>query len=110
MITAATFIGGGGQTTTGANHVQHLLPIIHNPSTFMGYPDVTSFLQAWLPIVFMGALVIGVFGLMRFMPRTRPEQIKPDSAPSIGWADLARAVAAEEGLTEVGDELREPVR
>ena len=71
---------------------------------------VTSFLQAWLPIVFMGALVIGVFALMRFMPRTRPEQIKPDSAPSIGWADIAGADEAKEELREVVDYLKDPER
>ena len=71
---------------------------------------MTSFLQAWLPIVFMGALVIGVFALMRFMPRTRPAQIKPDSAPSIGWADIAGADEAKEELREVVDYLRDPER
>jgi cell division protease FtsH len=77
---------------------------------FMGYPDVSSFLQAWLPIVFMGALVVGVFALIRFMPRTRPSQIKPDSAPSIGWADIAGADEAKEELREVVDYLRDPQR
>ena len=111
MIQAASIIDGGTHTTTVAHRVEHLiLPIIHNPSTFMGYPDVTSFLQAWLPIVFMGALVIGVFALMRFMPRTRPEQIKPDSAPSIGWADIAGADEAKEELREVVEYLRDPQR
>jgi cell division protease FtsH len=111
MIAAATFIGGGGQTTKASHPVQHLItPLFHAPSTFLGYPDVTSFLQAWLPIVFMGALVIGVFALMRFMPRTRPEQIKPDSAPSIGWADIAGADEAKEELREVVDYLRDPQR
>ena len=75
MIPAATFIGGSGGTTTVAYPAHVILPVFHAPSTFMGYPDVTSFLQAWLPIIFMGALVIGVFALMRFMPRTRPAQI-----------------------------------
>jgi cell division protease FtsH len=60
--------------------------------------------------VFMGALVIGVFALMRFMPRTRPEQIKPDSAPSIGWSDIAGADEAKEELREVVDYLRDPER
>jgi cell division protease FtsH len=110
MIKAATFIGGGGQTTPGARHVQHLVPFIHTPSTFLGYPDVTSFLQAWLPIIFMGALVIGVFALMRFMPRTRPEKIKPDDAPSIGWSEIAGADEAKEELREVVDYLRDPQR
>jgi cell division protease FtsH len=111
MITAATFIGGGGHTNTAGPIVQHLVtPIIHTPSTFLGYPDVTSFLQAWLPIVFMGALVIGVFALMRFMPRTRPEKIKPDDAPSIGWSEIAGADEAKEELREVVDYLRDPQR
>src|SRR6201982_2067542 len=108
MIQAATFIGGGGTTTVAPTH--HFIPIFHAPSTFMGYPDVTSFLQAWLPIVFMGALVIGVFALMRFMPRTRPEQIKPDSAPTIAWSDIAGADEAKEELREVVDYLRDPQR
>ena len=71
---------------------------------------MTSFLQAWLPIFFMGALVIGVFALMRFMPRTRPPQIKPESAPSIGWAEIAGADEAKEELREVVDYLRDPQR
>src|ERR1700745_517935 len=108
MIQAATFIGGGGTTTVAPTH--HFIPIFPAPSTFMGYPDVTSFLQAWLPIVFMGALVIGVFALMRFMPRTRPAQIKPDSAPTIGWADIAGADEAKEELREVVDYLKDPQR
>jgi cell division protease FtsH len=108
MIPAATFIGGGAQTTPIPHPVTHL--VFHTPSTFMGYPDVTSFLQAWLPIVFMGALVIGVFALMRFMPRTRPEKIKPDAAPSIGWSEIAGSDEAKEELREVVDYLKDPER
>jgi cell division protease FtsH len=112
MKRAASVIKGGTGTAKAAHPVtQHLVfPIIHAPSTFLGYPDVTSFLQAWLPIVFMGALVIGVFALMRFMPRTRPEQIKADSAPPIGWADIAGSEEAKEELREVVDYLRDPQR
>src|SRR5437764_1976132 len=77
---------------------------------FLGYPSVTDWLQAWLPIIFMFLLVVGVFALMRFMPRTRPEQIKPESAPSIGWADIAGADEAKEELREVVDYLRDPQR
>ena len=110
MIASATFIGGGGDTTV-QHTVQHLsVPLFHAPSTFLGYPDVTSFLQAWLPIAFMGVLVIAVLALIRFMPRTRPEQIRPESAPSIGWADIAGSDEAKEELREVVDYLRDPQR
>jgi cell division protease FtsH len=91
--------------------LHHLvLPPFHAPATFLGYPDLTSFLQAWLPIIFMGLLVLGVFMLMRFMPRTRPTEIKPDASPSIGWSEIAGADEAKEELREVVDYLRDPQR
>src|SRR5207302_129313 len=77
---------------------------------FLGYPDLPSWLQAWLPIIFMGLLVVAVFLLLRTMPRTRPQQIKPDSAPSIGWSEIAGADEAKEELREVVDYLRDPKR
>src|SRR3982074_2783892 len=77
---------------------------------FLGYPDAYSWLHDWLPIIFMGLLVVAVFGLMRFMPRTRPEQIKPDAAPSIAWSEIAGADEAKDELREVVDYLRSPAR
>jgi cell division protease FtsH len=79
-------------------------------SAFLGYPDLTSWLQAWLPIIFMGLLVVAVFLLLRAMPRTRPQQIKPDAAPTIAWSDIAGADEAKEELREVVDYLRAPKR
>jgi cell division protease FtsH len=84
--------------------------VIHAPGTILGFPDVQSLLQAWLPIVFMGLIVVAVFVLMRLMPRTRPAQIKADSAPPIEWADIAGADEAKDELREVVDYLRDPKR
>ena len=58
----------------------------------------------------MGLLVVAVFALLRFMPRTRPQQIKPDAAPPIGWADIAGADEAKDELREVVDYLSDPKR
>jgi cell division protease FtsH len=77
---------------------------------FLGYPDAYSWLHDWLPIIFMGLLVIAVFALIRFMPRTRPQQIKPDAAPTIAWDDIAGADEAKDELREVVDYLRDPKR
>ena len=88
----------------------HPAKILHAPSTFLGYPDVTAFLQGWLPIMFMGLLVFAVFKLMRNMPRTRPVEIKPEAAPTIGWNDIAGSEEAKEELREVVDYLRDPKR
>ena len=77
---------------------------------FLGYPDAYSWLHDWLPIIFMGLLVFAVFGLLRLMPRTRPQQIRPDSRPQIGWSEIAGADEAKEELREVVDYLRDPAR
>src|SRR5438067_12644288 len=77
---------------------------------FLGEPDFSTWLHDWLPIIFMGLLVVAVFGLMRFMPRTRPQRIKPDSAPPIAWEDIAGADEAKDELREVVDYLRDPKR
>jgi cell division protease FtsH len=108
MILAAVITPGSAPTTHAARHLT--LPIVHAPSTFLGYPDLQSWLQAWLPIIFMGLLVVAVFALMRFMPRTRPAQIKPDAAPSIAWSEIAGADEAKEELREIVDYLRDPKR
>jgi cell division protease FtsH len=77
---------------------------------FLGYPDVYSWLHDWLPIIFMGLLVLAVFALMRRMPRTRPEEIRPEAAPPIAWGDIAGADEAKAELREVVDYLRNPQR
>jgi cell division protease FtsH len=107
MIQAAGVILGGG----GGPAVPHIvLPAFHPPSGFLGYPDFFSWLHDWLPIILMALLVVAVFSLMRFMPRTRPAQIKPEAAPTIGWGDIAGVDEAKEELREVVDYLRDPER
>jgi cell division protease FtsH len=79
-------------------------------ATFLGYTDVYSWLQSWLPIIFMGLLVVAVFWLMRLMPKTGPSKLKPDSSPQIGWSEIAGADEAKDELREVVDYLRNPKR
>jgi cell division protease FtsH len=79
-------------------------------STFLGYPNVFSWVHDWLPILLMALLVVGLFSFRQAMPRTRPEEIRPDDAPAIGWADIAGADEAKEELREVVDYLRDPKR
>ena len=84
------------------------------PSIFAELPRGTrtsySWLHDWLPIIFMGLLVIAVFALMRFMPRTGPARSSRSAAPSIGWDEIAGADEAKEELREVVDYLRDPKR
>jgi cell division protease FtsH len=77
---------------------------------FLWSPDFQSFLLTWLPILFMGLLVVAVFALMRYMPKTKPVEIKPESSLSIGWSEIAGSDEAKEELREVVDYLRDPKR
>jgi cell division protease FtsH len=77
---------------------------------FLGDTDFYDWLHDWLPIIFMGLLVVAVFMLMRFMPRTKPAEIKPEESPSIGWSDIAGSEEAKDELREVVEYLRDPKR
>jgi cell division protease FtsH len=72
--------------------------------------DVQDWAVVWLPIIFMAAIV-GVLAMtLRWMPRTKPQQIKPSSAGSVGWSDVAGVEEAKEELREVVEFLRDPKR
>ncbi len=79
-------------------------------ANFLWEPDVQTFMLHWLPIVFMGLLVVAVFALMRHMPKTKPVEIKPEASPAIGWGEIAGADEAKEELQEVVEYLRDPKR
>jgi cell division protease FtsH len=64
----------------------------------------------WLPIIFMGLIVVLIAATLRYMPRTKPQQIKPESSDAIKWADVAGAEEAKEELREVVEFLRDPKR
>jgi cell division protease FtsH len=64
----------------------------------------------WLPIIFMGLIVVLIAVTLRYMPRTKPQQIKPESSEAIKWADVAGAEEAKEELREVVEFLRDPKR
>jgi cell division protease FtsH len=64
----------------------------------------------WAPILFMALICIVLWRTMKLMPRTKPQQMKPDSKSSIGWADVAGADEAKAELHEVVEFLRDPTR
>ncbi|MBA3509004.1 MAG: hypothetical protein H0T19_02795, partial [Thermoleophilaceae bacterium] len=66
------------------------------------FQQVQDWAVIWLPIIFMGLIAVVRVYMLRLMPRTKPQEIKPQSAESIKWDDVA-------GVEEAKDELREVV-
>ena len=76
----------------------------------ISYDSFEAWAVTWLPIIFMG-LIVALIGLtLRYMPRTRPQQIKPESSESIAWGEVAGLDEAKEELGEVIEFLRDPKR
>src|SRR3954467_3426590 len=64
----------------------------------------------WLPIIFMGLIVVLIGVTLRHMPPNKPQRITPESSEAIRWDDVAGAEEAKEELREVVEFLRDPKR
>src|SRR3954452_21998123 len=74
------------------------------------WDHITSFIYNWGPIIFMGLIVFFIWRTMKLMPKTKPQEIKPASSSSIGWAEVAGAAEAKAAFQEGVDFLRNPKR
>ena len=74
------------------------------------WDDLSNFALTWGPLIFMALICALIAMTMRFMPRTKPQEIKPDSSSSIHWDDVAGADEAKAELREVVEFLRDPKR
>ena len=82
-----------------------------NPA-FLGidYDALQTTVLTWAPVLFMALIVFFLWRTVKLMPRTRPQQIKPESSASIGWDDIAGVEEAKHELHEVVEFLRDPRR
>jgi cell division protease FtsH len=106
---AAQAKAADAQAKAAAKAAQSLPPpSVTSRTTF--WDDLSSFALTWGPLIFMGAIVVLIGMTLRFMPRTKPQEIKPDTSSSIRWEDVAGADEAKEELREIVEFLRDPKR
>src|SRR3954462_4009129 len=72
------------------------------------WDHLSNTILTWGPMVFMVLIVFFLWRTMKLMPKTKPQEIKPDSAGSVKWDDVAGADEAKAELREVIDFLRDP--
>jgi cell division protease FtsH len=77
---------------------------------FLSYDDLESFALTWLPLIFMALLVFLVWRTLKVMPRTKPQQIRPETKLEVAWGDIAGADEAKQELREVVEFLSAPKR
>jgi cell division protease FtsH len=76
----------------------------------LNYDDVQNWVLTWAPVLFMALIVFFLWRTVKLMPRTKPQQIKPETQIPIGWTDIAGADEAKHELREVVEFMREPKR
>src|SRR5919199_1806558 len=81
-------------------------------SGFLGidYDGLQTTILTWAPVLFMALIVFFLWKTVKLMPRTKPQQIKPDSSAALGWEDIAGVEEAKHELQEVVEFLRDPRR
>jgi cell division protease FtsH len=76
----------------------------------LSWGDIQSWAVIWLPIIFLGVVAFAIVWMLRYMPRTKPQEIKPSSAGAVRWEDVAGVEESKDELREVVEFLRDPKR
>ena len=76
----------------------------------LSWNDIQDWAVIWLPIIFLGIVSFGLLWMLRLMPRTKPQEIKPTSAAAVKWEDVAGVEESKDELREVVEFLRDPKR
>jgi cell division protease FtsH len=85
-------------------------PVATGADGGFGWQDIQDWAVLWLPIIFMGLIAVVLVMTLRYMPRTKPQEIKPASSSSIRWEDVAGVEESKDELREVVEFLRDPKR
>ncbi len=106
-LSARTFARSDGSDAFSVN------PVVSPVATEDGgltWDKIESWMVIWLPIIFMALIAGFLLMTLRYMPRTKPQQIKPSSASAVRWEDVAGVEESKDELREVVEFLRDPKR
>ncbi|MBA3306444.1 MAG: ATP-dependent zinc metalloprotease FtsH [Thermoleophilaceae bacterium] len=107
----ATFTRGEtGAPNKAAFTVRPQVPAAGAAADESFFDGLENFAVIWLPVIFMGLIAVVLILTLRHMPRTKPQEITPQSSESIGWDDVAGVEEAKDELREVVEFLRDPER
>src|SRR3954465_7207073 len=74
------------------------------------WDHLSNTILTWGPMAFMALIVFFLWRTMKLMPKTKPQEIKPDSAASPKWDEVAGVDQAKAELREVVEFLTDPER
>jgi cell division protease FtsH len=105
--------GNGGFARADGTDAFSVVPIVvagAGGGGGLSWDDIENWMVLWLPIIFMALIAVFLLMTLRYMPRTRPQQIKPSSSTAVGWQDVAGVEESKDELREVVEYLRDPKR
>ncbi len=100
-------------TQAAAPHtVTHIHTVVLPPAVHTSFAqEIQNWALNWEPVIailFFTIIIVVMWRMLKVMPKTKPQQIKPASKQRVSFADVAGVDDAKAELAEIVEFLREP--